>query len=70
MSLDYTTVTIPKPLAEKVKERLMDDMGYKQTLSSYVCLILRELIASVDSEMSRSDEEKIKARLRKLGYLD
>lgn len=70
----YTTVSIPKPLAEKIKKR-MEGTGF-HSLSSYVTYVLRQLISSFEEEerekeaLSKEDEEKIKDRLRALGYLD
>ena len=68
---DYTTVSIPKPLAEKVKKR-MEGTGFN-SMSSYVTYVLRQVISSMEEEeedFSEEDEEKVKERLRALGYLD
>ncbi len=69
----YTTVSIPTPLAEKIKKRI-EGTGFT-SISSYVTYVLRELLASMEEEekeevFSKEDEEKIKERLRALGYLD
>ncbi len=69
----YTTVSIPTPLAEKIKKRI-EGTGFN-SISSYVTYVLRELLASMEEEeqeevFSKEDEEKIKERLRALGYLD
>ncbi len=67
----YTTVSIPKPLAEKVK-KMIEDTGFS-SLSSYVTYILREIVAEREKErepFSKEDEEKIKERLRALGYIE
>ena len=70
----YTTITIPTPLAEKLKRRI-EGTGFN-SLSSYVTYILRQLISNIENEkqkkeaFSKEDEEKIKERLRGLGYLD
>jgi len=70
---DYTTVSIPKPLAKKVKKR-MEGTGFN-SMSSYVTYVLRQVISSMEEEeqaeeFSEKDEEKVKERLRALGYLD
>ena len=69
----YTTISIPTPLAEKIKKQL-EGTGFN-SLSSYVTFVLRQIASS--SEMSekekgftKEDEEKIKERLRNLGYID
>ncbi|MHA1230877.1 MAG: CopG family transcriptional regulator [Candidatus Helarchaeota archaeon] len=70
----YTTVSIPKPLAEKIKKR-MEGTGFT-SISSYVTYILREVIASIEADeqereaFSKEEEEKVKERLRNLGYID
>jgi Arc/MetJ-type ribon-helix-helix transcriptional regulator len=68
----YTTVSLPKPLVQKIKERI-EGTGFN-SVSSYVTYVLREVIANMDDEeeeaFSEEDEEKVKERLRALGYLD
>lgn len=69
----YTTISIPTPLAEKIKKRI-EGTGFN-SLSSYVTYVLREVISNVEEEendeaFSKEDEEKVKDRLRALGYLD
>ncbi len=68
----YTTVSIPTPLAEKIKKRI-EGTGFT-SISSYVIYVLREVIASMEEDekevFSKEDEEKVKERLRALGYLD
>ncbi len=69
----YTTVSIPKPLYDKIKE-LIKDTGFT-SVSDYVTYVLREIVASIEEEekeevFSKEEEEKIKARLRALGYID
>jgi hypothetical protein len=68
----YTTISIPTPLAEKIKKRTQGT-GFN-SLSSYVTYVLREVISGMDKEadegFSKEDEERVKERLRALGYLD
>ena len=68
----YTTISIPTPLAEKIKKRIKGT-GFT-SLSSYVTYVLREVLSGMDEEpeeaFSKEDEEKVKERLRALGYLD
>jgi Arc/MetJ-type ribon-helix-helix transcriptional regulator len=67
-----TSVSIPSPLFEKVKRRI-EGTGFT-SVSSYVVYVLREVLAedAVDEKeaFSREDEERVKERLRSLGYLD
>jgi len=68
----FTTISIPTPLAEKIKKRIKGT-GFT-SLSSYVTYVLREVISGVEEEheeaFSKEDEERVKDRLRALGYLD
>ncbi len=67
----YTTVSIPMTLAEKLKKKI-EGTGFT-SLSSYVTYVLRELVANMgedDEGFSKENEERIRERLRALGYLD
>ena len=68
----FTTVSIPTPLFQKIKKRI-EDTGFT-SVSSYVTYVLREIIAEEAEEeeepFSAEDEERVKQRLRALGYLD
>jgi len=72
--VEYTTVSIPKPLANKIKER-MKGTGFS-SVSSYVTYVLRQLLSSIESEekstqaFTKEEEEKVIQRLRDLGYID
>jgi len=72
---EIVKISVKKPLALKLKKR-MKDTEFK-TLSEYVNFILEEVLSSLeeqddegDVEYSEEDEEKVKQRLRDLGYLD
>ncbi len=70
----FTSVSIPIPLFEKVKKRI-EGTGFT-SVSDYVTFVLREVLASEEEDaedkeaFSKEDEEKVKERLRALGYLD
>jgi Arc/MetJ-type ribon-helix-helix transcriptional regulator len=64
----YTTVSIPVPLYNKVKEKIKDT-GFT-SVSDYVVYVLRELMSEDEKGFSKEDEEKVKGRLRSLGYID
>jgi Arc/MetJ-type ribon-helix-helix transcriptional regulator len=68
----FTTISIPTPLAFKIKKRIKGT-GFT-SLSSYVTYVLREVLAGIEEEsedaFSKEDEERVKDRLRALGYLD
>jgi len=72
--VEYTTVSLPKPLVVKIKER-MKGTGFA-SVSSYVTYVLRQVISSIEEEerskqaFTKEEEEKVKHRLRDLGYID
>ena len=72
--VEYTTVSIPKPLINKVKER-MRGTGFS-SVSSYVTYVLRQVLSSIEQDektkqaFTKDEEEKVKERLRDLGYID
>ena len=67
-------ISIKKSLAIKLKKRLKDTEF--KTLSEYVNFILEEVLASLeeqedeDSGYTPEEEEKVKQRLKDLGYID
>jgi len=72
--VEYTTVSIPRPLADKIKERIKGT-GFP-SISSYVVYVLRQVLTSIEEDkrskeaFTKEDEEKVKQRLRDLGYID
>jgi hypothetical protein len=68
----YTTISIPTPLAEKIKKRIKGT-GFT-SLSSYATYVLREIISGEkegsDEAFTKEDEKKVRERLRALGYLE
>ena len=66
----YTTVSIPLPLHNKIKE-LIGDTGFS-SVSDFATYVLRQVVIE-ENEAKKSrrsrDEEKIKSRLRSLGYI-
>ena len=68
----FTTVSIPTPLFQKIKKRI-GNTGFT-SVSSYVTYVLREIISEEVEEQeepfSPEDEERVKQRLRALGYLE
>ena len=62
--INITTVSIPKELANKLKERIKGS-GF-HTLSGYITYVCREIIHHSESK----NKEEVKERLRNLDYLD
>lgn len=72
---DEITISIPKDLAEKLRKRA-ENAEFK-SLSTYITYILRQLVFRVETDentnnktITKEDEEKIKEKLRSLGYLE
>jgi len=60
---EKTIISIPSRLSKKIKEKIKGtDIG---SVSEYVTFVLRMLL----SEDDKKGEEKIRKRLKKLGYL-
>ena len=74
MTEELTNISIPTPLAEKLKKR-MEGTDF-QSISEYVSYILRQVISKIEADekerkvFSKEEEEKVKERLRNLGYID
>ena len=72
--VEYTTVSIPKLLADKVKKR-MKGTGFS-SVSSYVTYVLRQVLSSIEQDkrakqaFTKEEEDRVKQRLRDLGYID
>jgi len=65
----FTTVSIPIPLFEKLKDQI-EGTGFN-SVSSYVGYILREIVTEKgDAPFTDEDEDKVRRKLKKLGYLE
>jgi len=70
--VQYTTISIPKPLAEKLKKFLKGTSF--SSLSDYTTYILRMILLSAEMRkgkmaFTREDEEELKKRLKVMGYI-
>ena len=72
---NITTVSIPKPLADKIKAKI-EGTGFN-SVSSYVTYVLRQVLSvTEDKEKEKREvfdedaERQVKENLKKLGYLD
>jgi Arc/MetJ-type ribon-helix-helix transcriptional regulator len=70
MDEEIKNVPIPASLHRRIEEKIRG--SNIPSVSSYVTKILREVLAKEEGEqaLSKEDEEKVKERLRALGYLD
>ncbi len=62
----YTTITIPRPLFEKLQEQIKDT-GFS-SVSDYVTFILREMLSDLKNKGS-SNRDGVIEKLRALGYV-
>ena len=71
MEKEFTDVSIPTSLYKKIEEKIK---GSEITsVSSYVAKVLRESLSKEEETqeaLTKEDEEKIKKRLKALGYID
>ena len=65
----YTTVTIPTPLFDRMKESIKDT-GFS-SVSDYVTFILRETTAKLSEAKkgSKGDKDAVIKKLEALGYI-
>ncbi len=71
MEKEFTDVSIPTSLYKKIKGKIK---GSEITsVSSYVAKVLRESLLKEEETqeaLTKEDEEKVKKRLKALGYID
>jgi len=68
---EFVTISIPTSLFKKIEEKIRGTEI--SSVSSYVTKVLRESLSKeqkVEEVFSQEDEEKIKERLKALGYID
>ncbi len=66
----FVKVSIPKSIIEKIEQRIKQT-GF-ESVSSYISYVLKEVLSEDEEEdvFSKEDEERVKERLKALGYLD
>jgi Arc/MetJ-type ribon-helix-helix transcriptional regulator len=71
MEKEFTNISIPTSLYKKIEEKIKD--SEISSVSSYVTKVLRESLSKEEGSeqpLSKEDEEKVKERLKALGYID
>lgn len=63
-------LTLPKELYEKIKEK-SGEAGFKD-INEFIIFVLEQIVeeSSGEETLSPEDEEKVRERLRALGYID
>ena len=71
MEKEFTNVSIPTSLYKKIEESIKGtEFG---SVASYISKVLRESLTKeekADQVFSKEEEEKVKERLKSLGYID
>jgi hypothetical protein len=68
---DQKDISIPSSLYKQIEEKIRGTE--MDSVSSYVTKVLKEILAKEEGTpetLSKEDEEKVKERLKALGYLD
>jgi len=71
MEKEFKNVSIPTSLYKKIEEKIKG--SEITTVSSYITKVLRESLSKEEAKQegfSKEDEEKVKERLKALGYID
>ncbi len=71
MDKEFMTVTIPTSLHKKIEEHIKGTEF--ASVSSYAAKVLRESLSKAEPAaevFSKDEEEKVKERLKALGYID
>ncbi len=71
MEKEFTDVSIPTSLYKKIEEKIKG--SEIKSVSSYITKVLRESLSKEETTQeafSKEDEEKVKERLKALGYID
>jgi len=71
MEKEFTNISIPTSLYKKIEKKIKDLEG--SSVSSYVAKVIRESLSKEQKNeevFSKEDEEKVKERLKALGYID
>lgn len=71
MDKEFTAISIPTSLYKKIEEAIQgSEIG---SVANYVTKVLRESLTKDEAApevFSQEDEEKVKERLKALGYID
>jgi len=64
-------INISIKIYEKIEERIKDPLVGCENVEEYIKLILEKALGmdSEESELTKSEEEKVEEKLRQLGYI-
>ena len=67
MSAETKNIAIPEDVYKKIEEKIKE--SGEESVEAYVVKVLKENLG-MGENLSSEDEEKVKERLRALGYMD
>lgn len=70
MTKELTSISISKQLSDKLKEKLKGTPFH--TVSSYITFVMRLILLESENSkdaITKKDEENVKTKLKKLGYI-
>lgn len=73
MDKELVTVEIPADLFKKIEKKLGATENKEKSISDYIVEVLNNSLSKDQPEtdkLSEEDEEKVKERLKALGYMD
>ena len=71
MEKEFTTISIPTSLLKKIEESIRGTEI--SSVGSYIAKVVQAALSKAETEpdvFNKEDEEKIKERLKALGYID
>ena len=71
MDKEFTPISIPTSLVKKIEESIRGTEI--SSVGSYIAKVVQEALSKAETEpdvFSKEDEEKVKERLKALGYID
>lgn len=71
MEKEFTNVSIPTSLYKRIEEKIKNTEI--KSVSAYITKVIRESLSKEqgsEQAFSKEDEEKVKERLKALGYID
>jgi hypothetical protein len=68
---EIKNINISIKIYEKIEERIKDPLVGCENVDEYIKLILEKALGidSEESELTKSEEEKVEEKLRQLGYI-
>jgi len=66
--MNQITINLPQEIEEKIKDKIIKNSSL--SLEQYIINLIKKDLAEKKDSYSENEEEKVKDRLKSLGYLD